>query len=357
MLQQLVESRHLPPLKSRAEMLDIVLREEFGYLPDLPFTMTVSEPTEVDIVLGRGECTLDRVDMTITTAYGSHTFPVHRLLHTDGKKRPFFVALLFHPEVPNRYYAPELIADNDVDVLSVCYQELTKDNPDFSDGLAGILLPNGQDTPHTCGKIALWSWGARRVMDYAQTLPQLDTARGAVIGHSRLGKTALLTGMTDERFRYICANDAGCAGDALCRGGLGVTGGTGKRGTAGEAIRNITATFGYWFNKNYARYADSGIPDEFDQHYLLACIAPRCVCVGSADLDDWADPDSQQLCCVAASEAWEREGVRGFIHEDRLLGADERLLDGNVGYHRRSGVHYLSYRDWLTYIDFIHKHK
>ena len=356
MLQQMVDARRLPALKSREEMLDIVLREEFGFLPEVPFTMTVSEPTTVDAVLGRGESVLDRVEMTISTAYGSHTFPVHCLLHKDGKKRPFFIALLFHPEVPNRYYNPELIADNGFDVLSVCYQELTKDNPDFTDGIAGVLLPNGQDTPHTCGKIALWSWCAQRVMDYAQTLPQLDHARGAVIGHSRLGKTALLTGMVDERFRYVCTNDAGCAGDALCRGSLGVTGAMGKRGTPGEAIKNITAAFGYWFNKNYALYAESGIPDGFDQHYLLACIAPRCVCVGSADLDDWADPDSQQLCCVAASEMWERAGVRGFVHDDRLLDADESLLDGNVGYQRRSGLHYLSYRDWMAYMEFIRRH-
>ena len=104
MLQDMVAARGLPALKSREEMFDIVLREEFGYLPDMPFSMSVGEPTVVDEVLARGESVLDRVEMTITTAYGSHTFPVHRLLHKDGKKRPFFIALLFHSEVPNRYF-------------------------------------------------------------------------------------------------------------------------------------------------------------------------------------------------------------------------------------------------------------
>ena len=36
MLQQMVGARGLPALKSREEMLDIVLREEFGRLPDVP---------------------------------------------------------------------------------------------------------------------------------------------------------------------------------------------------------------------------------------------------------------------------------------------------------------------------------
>ena len=36
MLKELLNQRGLPQLRSKAEMLDILLREEYGYLPPIP---------------------------------------------------------------------------------------------------------------------------------------------------------------------------------------------------------------------------------------------------------------------------------------------------------------------------------
>ena len=54
------------------------------------------------------------------------------------------------------------------------------------------LYENGKRSPSDAGKIAMWAWAAMRVMDYVMTLPEIDRDNIAVIGHSRLGKTALL---------------------------------------------------------------------------------------------------------------------------------------------------------------------
>ena len=56
----------------------------------------------------------------------------------------------------------------------------------------------------------------------------------------------------------------------------------------------------------------------FDQHYLLACIAPRYVSVGGAVEDVWADPNSEYLACCAASEFYIAMGKPGFVGLDRL---------------------------------------
>jgi hypothetical protein len=92
----------------------------------------------------------------------------------------------------------------------------------------------------------------------------------------------------------------------------------------------------------------------FDQHYLLASIAPRYVCVGSAVEDTWSDPTSEMLCCVAASPAYEAHGVKGFISKDRFPEIGDKFFEGSIGYHMRSGAHYFSREDWLRLIEFIH---
>ena len=359
-IEKLLQEANLPELQDAEQMKKILLDNEYGYVPDIPYEMTVSEPTMLESRLCCGQAQVSKVDMTITTELGSHTFQVKRLLHTDGKKHPFFVFISFRYN-EQYYYPVEEIAQRGFSVLSFYYGEVTEDNDacpdsDFDDRLAKVLLKNGRDQKDTCGKIAIWAWAASRVLDYAQTLPGLDLSQAAVIGHSRLGKTALVAGMMDERFRYVFSNDSGCSGAALARGSLGVKKIPGKYGETGETIKNIMGV-GYWFCKKYKDFAQTCIPEGFDQHFLLATIAPRYVYVASAAMDGWASPDSEFLSCVAASKAWEEKGLTGFVHNGEMPDDDVIFPAGHIGYHRRPGHHFLSRTDWNRYMDFIERHR
>lgn len=53
-----------------------------------------------------------------------------------------------------------------------------------------------------------------RVIDYLVTLPEIDHEKIIVTGHSRGGKTALLTGALDERVAITVPNASG--GRAQC---------------------------------------------------------------------------------------------------------------------------------------------
>lgn len=353
---KLLEERDLPALRSRDEMIKILLDEEYGYIPNTEYKVSVSEPEIIERRYHIGTAVHSRVDMTVSSAYGAHTFTVNRVLHVDGKKRPFFVFLNFSSNVPDKYYPTEEIAENDFDVLAVCHNDITSDDGDFKNGLAGVLLENGQSGERTCGKIMLWAFAASRILDYAETLPCLDMSEAAVIGHSRLGKTALVAGMLDVRFKYVISNDSGCSGAALCRGNLGVVGKTGAGGKTGETIRDITRNFPFWFCKKYVSYAENGIPDGFDQHYLLASIAPRHVYVASAHYDDWADPDSELFSCIAATPAYEALGEAGLVHSGYPKTC-EVLHEGGIGYHRSNSYHFLSRHDWNNYMGYINRHK
>ena len=352
-LQDLLNERDLPKIPKRTEILKILQENEFGYIPDLDYTVSVSEPKTIDRRLACGSVWLYTVTMTVTTEYGSHSFDVLCETHDDGKKHPFFVFVNFHQRLDSFYYPMEEIADNGFDVFSVCYKDVTSDDGNFENGLAKIFLPNGQDTDTACGKIGLWSFAASRILDYALTLPSVDPENAAIIGHSRLGKTALLTGMLDTRFKYVISNDSGCCGASLNRGNTGHV----RETQRGELITDITNRFGYWFCKNLRKYRETNVPDCYDQHFLLASIAPRFVYVASATMDDWADPTSEFLSCVAASEVYEKDGLQGLIHNGEIPEGGEELQDGRIGYHKRPGMHFLSRYDWQRYMNFIKLHE
>ncbi|MBD3342247.1 MAG: hypothetical protein GF353_24315, partial [Candidatus Lokiarchaeota archaeon] len=71
------------------------------------------------------------------------------------------------------------------------------------------------------GSLAVWAWGAMRVADYLlgeswvyapDGIPHIDAEALIVTGHSRRGKTALLAGAIDERFKMVVPNGSGCGG-------------------------------------------------------------------------------------------------------------------------------------------------
>lgn len=357
-IQQMLKDRELPPLKSREEMKEILLEKLYGYMPDTPYEVSVGEPYNCEKRLCAGTAEISTVDMTVTTEYGSHTFPVYRLLHNDGKKHPLFVFINFQSGLPALYCPVEEVADRGFDILAIRNTEVNPDYAGFSEGLAPVMLPPNAREEHgnMAGKLQLWAFAARRVLDYGLTLPSPDPDNVAVLGHSRLGKTALLAGMLDERFKYVISNDSGCCGASLARGSTGALQIPGPYGECGEPLQYLAKNVPSWFAPNFLKYANTNIPDGFDQHYLLATIAPRYLYVASGSMDDWADPNSEFLSACAASEMWEKQGLTGLVHEDRLPGESDTYQEGMVAYHRRYGKHFLSRYDWNKYMDFILRH-
>ena len=142
--------------------------------------------------------------MTSKLCGKTFTFPFYAVIPKQKKNLPFFIHINFRSDVPDRYMPTEEIIDNGFAVFSFGYQDVTSDGMDFTNGLAGVLYDGREKNGSNCGKIPMWSWAASRIMDYCQTLDCLDFSKSAVVGHSRLGKTALYTGMiTDSgRFRY-----------------------------------------------------------------------------------------------------------------------------------------------------------
>ncbi len=339
---ELLKKLPMPIGMTKKDIIDLLLKEEYGYLPEFAEISTESEMIHENFCAGKAS--LYKITLTCKTKNGDFSFPVYytKLLDVENTV-PCFIHINFRDNVPDRYQPTEEIVDSGYSVLSFCYTDVSSDDGDFTNGLAGIIYPNGKRKPDDCGKIGLWAWAAMRVMDYAQTLPELNHTRISVCGHSRLGKTALVTGMLDERFYCAFSNDSGCCGAAL------------SREATGENIAVITDVFPFWFCENYLKYANNDDKLPFDQHYLIAANYPHKVYVASAEGDAWATPKNEYLSCIAASSYYENHDIKGFIHPGRLPKTGEHFHDGNIGYHIRKGTHYLSREDWQNYIKYLEK--
>ena len=339
MLKQSLNNRKLPPLCDRDTMLTALLKEEYGIMPQHDSVEFQAEDMpKIYKNLFCGKASMHKVDITSSFGDKSFTFPAEVTVPNTPGKHPFFVFIALN--APSTVYAPyEEITDSGFGMIKLCYSDVTSDNGDFTNGIAGILYPDGKRAPDGAGKIAMWAWAASRALDYLYTLDCVDTDNVTVCGHSRLGKTALLAGALDTRFTCAYSNDSGCSGAAV------------TRDKAGERVADICKNFPYWFCENYYKYIQNEQAMPFDQHWLIASVAPRLVYVASAYEDKWADPDSEYLACAAAAPAFKN----GFVCQNRLPVTGDVFHDGDIGYHLRAGRHYMGREDWNLVIEFIKK--
>lgn len=323
----------------REEVLEMFSQEMYGHVPSRPEGLHFEELSSETVF---GQAGIRKTVRIFLDADGRHGFTV--LLHLPKTARgpvPVFVGLNFKgndatlDERASSRWPYERILAAGWGVATAWRDEIEPDTPHGAEGGVRSWYNPGGDW----GAISAWAWGLSRILDYLEGEPSVDASRAVVIGHSRLGKTALWAAANDRRFAGVVSNDSGCCGAAI------------SRRKVGETFQAIDTTFPHWFTRAFDKYRGSEEAFPGDQHWLLALSAPRPLYVASASEDQWADPEGEWLSAKEAGAVYALFGQKGI--GEVYPAPDTPDASGRIAYHVRSGAHDIKAWDWEQYIDFF----
>lgn len=288
-------------------------------------------PVAVGLTFGGNESATDEEDITMTGL--------------QGKRDTSFL----HPGEKTERWPIDYILKRGCALAIASYHDFFPDTYDDRFGSSIYELFRSKEEldgsrPQNASAISAWAWGYSRMLDCLTTIPEIDSGKALCVGHSRLGKASLWAGVNDERFKVVCVNDSGCGGASL------------SRRLFGETLYSMFHFYRigtYWFNDEIEQFIKHPQKLPFDQHELIALIAPRTVAVHSASEDLWADPHGEYLSAYHASPAWKLFGKRGL--ESITPPPVETPEYGDVAYFMRQGKHNILLSDWQHYLDLLLK--
>ena len=366
----------------RKNTIETIANIEYGCRPEIDYTVNWNLLSRDTVLDGKAERLI--TDIIITTKLGSYSFPLYTFLPVTTDKVPATLLICSQARVlapqqlpegfcmddlPKLFEKMNIIMDGPMDLsgpkraldmavdmdnghwpvpmmierrhaISGFYAtDAQPDNGNFTEGLCTIFGTTKERAEHEWGVLAIWSFAAKCALDYLKTLPEINSNTIGITGHSRCGKSALWAGATDERFAWVMPNDSGCCGAALLRG------------KHGENINSINLLMPYWFAPAFGKYIGHEYELPFDQHTLLALVAPRLLHVASGSLDFWADPVGEHHSLILAGKVYELYGNPKMPEE--FPEDDTSIEEGAVAYHLRTGPHLLAEFDWKCLAEHI----
>lgn len=316
--------------QGRAGAMELLEDTLYGPWPrGLPVQVGDWRVINPDYLEGRG--TLEALDILIGRGEGARGFQLVAAFPADGLARPLLLSQTFSsncavfPGEPVRSEDGDVCTPGDFGpvasaLVSALFGEYIAEAPVgwyIDSGLvyasfhAGDFIPDSaQRAPRAMadlgarvnptGTLMAWAFAYSAAISVLEDDPRVDTRRTSIIGHSRHGKAALLAAIWDPRIEAAIVHQSGFAGASLSRSGTG------------ERLERMAETYPHWLAPGARRYGENPELLAFDQHLVLALIAPRRVFLGNARRDVWSDPNSAFRAAQAASPMWEAYGLPGL---------------------------------------------
>jgi hypothetical protein len=215
----------------------------------------------------------------------------------------------------------------------------------LTEGIIGLVNKGQPRKVDDWGTLRAWAWGASRALDYFETDKAVDAKQVGLEGHSRFGKTALVTMAYDPRFAIAYISSSGTGGAKI------------YRHIYGELTENLAAAGEYhWMGGNFLKYAGPLTPGDMpvDAHELIALCAPRPVFIGAGDStvnkDGWADAVGMFLGASGAGPVYRLLGKKD-LGTTQFPPIETALIDGDVAFRQHAGGHTPA-PNWPTFLDF-----
>jgi hypothetical protein len=212
-------------------------------------------------------------------------------------------------------------------------EQIAQNNPALAHGFAYVIYNNndcGEDTTlreadgswayrttrffpaypnYDWGLLQAWAWGASRIVDYLQTDPSIEKNKLIITGVSRTGKAALIAGAFDDRWAMVAPVASSGGGTPAYR----YSGSTPDRGGK-EGLTEMVRKYPNWFSPHLHQFW--GQPDKlpFDEHWLIALVAPRPLICLEGDHDQNVNQNGVYQSILAARPAY------AFLHASDKLG-------------------------------------
>jgi len=217
----------------------------------------------------------------------------------------------------------------------------------LTEGVIGLVNKGQPRKLDDWGTLRAWAWGASRALDYFEIDKSVDSKQVGIEGHSRYGKTALVTMAYDSRFAIAYISSSGAGGAELYRRNFG------------EQIGNLAGAGEYhWFDGNFLKYGGPLTPSDLpvDSHELIAMCAPRPVFIGGGATqgDGWVDAKGTFLAAVGAGPVYRLLG-RKNLGTTEFPPIETPLIEGDIAFRQHAGGHTPG-PNWPTFLTFASRY-
>ena len=188
--------------KKQDKIRKLLTDRQFGEIPAKPEHMFVEsdEPYEN---FAAGKAVRKHLTFNFEMDGKSFSFPAMSVIPKGKQKCPAFVFIGFEKGEATKYMPTEEIVERGFALFTFCYNDVSRDNNNFKDGIAKYLVKSRRKSSAP-SKITLWAWAAMRVMDYIEMLG--EWVGGLMENANPLLTSILVDGIIGGTYSYDCPN-------------------------------------------------------------------------------------------------------------------------------------------------------